>query len=34
MELDLENDRIIASHRNKYDYIKSPENTLSFAYEE
>ena len=32
MEDQLSNDRIISSHRNKYDYQESPQDTLQFAY--
>ena len=34
MEANLSNDRQIALHRNKYDYVDVPPNTLMFAYEE
>lgn len=32
MEVHLSNDRIIAYHRNRKDYVDAPENTLRFAY--
>ena len=28
----MSNDRLISYHRNKHDYIPSPENTFQFAY--
>lgn len=32
MEENLTFDRLIAMHRNKYDYVECPENTLRMAY--
>ena len=32
MEYHLSNNRMISYHRNKLDYVESPENSLQFAY--